>query len=68
MSNPLSRKAETLRQEIKELVTKSVPKADTNPEEQLAVYTEDAHGDKSYEGKLFDDKVSKLVNEMGLPV
>jgi hypothetical protein len=66
MSKPLSRKAETLRQEIKKLVAQSVPKVDTE-EEQLAVFTENAYG-KSYDGTLFDDKVSRLVNEMGLTV
>ena len=71
MSNQLSPKAETLRQEIKKLVAQSVllkEDQDQDQGQQPAVFTENAHGDKSYEGRLFDDKVSKLVNEMGLRV
>lgn len=66
MRKTLSQKAETLRQEIKKLVAQSVPKVDSE-EKQLAVFTENAYG-KSYDGTLFDDKVSRLVIEMGLTV
>lgn len=68
MRNELSPKAKTLRQEIKTIVAQSVPKMGVAEENQLAVFTENAHGDRSYEGKLFEDKVSRLVNEMGLTV
>jgi hypothetical protein len=68
MSKSLSPKAETLRQEIKRIVSQSVLKENKNQEKQPAVFVEDAHRDKSYDGTLFEDKVEKLVNEMGLPV
>ena len=66
MSNPLSSKAEDLRQEIKALVAQAIPKSETPEENQPAAFTENVHGDKTYEGKSFEEKVSRLVNEMGL--
>lgn len=80
MSNPLSSKAEDLRQEIKalvaqatlklkkseEVVAQATTKSETPEQDQPASFTENVDGDKIYEGKLFEEKVSRLMNELAL--
>ncbi|KAJ5178959.1 hypothetical protein N7492_002169 [Penicillium capsulatum] len=66
MRNQLSAAAEVLRQEIKEIVARSEPKSSAAHKKHEAVFTESVHGDKSYEGTLLEDKMFRLLNEMGL--
>lgn len=68
MRNQLLVAAEVLRQEIKEIVARSEPKSSAAYKKPEAVFTESIYRDKSYEGALLEDKMFRLLNEMGLTV
>lgn len=61
----LSPKAESLRQEIKQMISDAVPKKDPTEISQQTVFIVDAIGNKSYEGELLKKKVTLLMEEMG---
>lgn len=67
MSRQLSSVAETLRQQIKRMITEAQPKRDhpDGEEKEMTVFVEDANG-KVYEGGLLEEKIYDLVRELGL--
>lgn len=66
MSHELSPAAESLRQEIKLLITEATPGKPKPDENATNFYEQDANGNKAYGGSLLGRKVSQLVEEMEL--
>lgn len=66
MSHQLSPAAESLRQEIKVLITEATPGKPEPDENATNFYEQDANGNKAYGGSLLGRKVSQLVEKMEL--
>lgn len=63
---PLSPVAESLRQQIKNMITEATPKPPKSQYNKTTVFEEDANGNKVYDGILLDKKVSELIKQMDL--
>ncbi|KAJ5186452.1 hypothetical protein N7449_011216 [Penicillium cf. viridicatum] len=62
----LSPVAESLRQQIKDMITDATPKPPKSQYNEPTVFEEDANGNKVYDGILLDGKVSELIKQMNL--
>ncbi|CRL26565.1 unnamed protein product [Penicillium camemberti] len=61
---PLSPAAESLRQQIKDIVAEATPKLSQPQHNERTVFQEDKNGLKVYDGMLLDKKVTELIKEM----
>ncbi|KAG0153887.1 hypothetical protein Pdw03_6016 [Penicillium digitatum] len=62
----LSPAAESLRQQIKNMITEATPKPPKAQYNETTVFEEDTNGNKIYDGILLDRKVSELIKQMDL--
>ncbi|CAI7599321.1 unnamed protein product [Penicillium viridicatum] len=66
MSQQLSPAAEILRQEIKKLITEASSGKPKPGENATNFYEQDANGNRTYDGSLYERKVSLLMEAMEL--
>ncbi|KAJ5860640.1 uncharacterized protein N7529_007950 [Penicillium soppii] len=62
----LSPAAESLRQQIKHMITDATPKPSNSQYNETTVFEQDKNGNKVYDGILLDRKVSELKKQMDL--
>lgn len=66
MSLLLPPTAEGVRLEIKQLIPEATLEQDMSGEAAAAVFAEDQHGVKSYEGEVLAEKVTRLIRSTSI--